>query len=246
MIRGLDERKRAKIFEPQLPLGRMTIRREENIVTGRDESVPDCVDCGVCCAFALMVPVRSAELEKLPAYWEIFANDAPEEPTIGISLPRNAENGQCVNLEGRIREKVGCSIYSDRPSVCHDFEAGSDRCHEYRRMYGIEPQLEKKFAAEMGRKLSSLPNDDLISYAVIMVDWISTVVESSVNEGEKDVVKERSQLKIVAFINDDIETPYEIHSYDPSIETWFESDFLGKSVDDAKMMVSVGEAEGIN
>lgn len=246
MIRGLDERKRAKIFEPQLPLGRMTKRRGENIVADRNGSVPECVDCGVCCVFALMVPVRSAEAKKLPAYWEVFADDAPEEPTIGILLPRNAENGQCVNLEGRIGEKVGCSIYSDRPGACHDFEAGSDRCHEYRRMYGLEPQLDGNYAAELERKLSSLPNDDLISYAAIVVDWISTVVESSVDESKKEIAKKRSQLKIVAFINDDIETPYVIHSYDPSVETWFESDFLGKSVDDAKMMVSVGEAEGIN
>ncbi len=246
MIRGLDERKRAKIFEPQLQLDHMTKLRLENIVTEPDTVIPDCVECGVCCVFPLNVPVKPVESDRLPAYWEVFADDAPEKPAIGRLLPRDAENGQCVNLEGRIGEKVGCAIYNDRPSACHDFEAGSDRCHEYRRMYGIEPQLNGKDAADMNRKLRSQANNDLISYAAIVVDWISTIVTTSTDDAESEIVRKRSQLKVIAFINDDPETPYDIHSYDPSSEIWFESDFLGLSVGDAKKMVSIAGSKGIN
>jgi Fe-S-cluster containining protein len=242
----LDERKRKTIFEPQLPLAKMTKRLAENIVTNSSEPIPDCVKCGICCSFALVVPIRSDEPNDAPVYWEIFADDAPDEPVIDQILPRDMETGNCANLDGTIGEQVGCTIYDKRPSPCREFEAGSDRCHEYRRIYGIEPQLDKATAAAICRKFETAENDDLISYAAIVVDWISTTVTSSANETEGETIKKRSQLKIVVFINDDLETPLEIHSYDPSVETWFENDLLGMSVEDAKKMVSLARSKGIN
>jgi len=242
----LDERKRKKIFETQLPLEKMTKRLAENIVTNSNEPIPDCVECGVCCSFALVVPFRSDEPNDVANYWEIFADDTPDKPVIDQMLPRNMGTGSCVNLSGSLGEKVGCTIYDTRPFVCREFEAGSDRCHEYRRIYGIEPQLDKATAAAICRKFETAENDDLISYAAIVVDWISTTVTSSANETEGETIKKRSQLKIVVFINDDLETPLEIHSYDPSVETWFKNDLLGMRVEEEKKMVSLARSKGIN
>jgi len=243
IIRGLDERKREKIFEPQLPLEKMTKWRSENIVTNLSEPIPDCVKCGACCSFALVVPLRSDEPADAADHWEIFADDTPDEPVIGKMLPRNMGTGSCENLNGKIGEEVGCAIYDKRLKACREFEAGSDRCHEYRRMYGIEPQLDASTAAEISDRLAGSENNGLITFAAIVVDWISTVVTASA-DGE-DAVSKRSQLKIAAFVDKD-ETPYQIHSYDPSVETWFENDFLGMSVEDAKKMVSDAGSKGIN
>ena len=245
IIRWLDERKRKTIFEPQLPLEKMTKRLAENIVTNSSEPVPDCVECGVCCSFALVVPIRSDEPNNVPEYWEIFADDTPDEPVIDQMPPRDMETGCCANLSGTLGENVGCTIYDKRPRACREFEAGSDRCHEYRRMYGIEPQLDAAAADANCRKLNAEPNNDLISYAAIVVDWISTVITASQDDSDGEKVRKRSQLKIVVFINDDLETPIEIHSYDPSEETWFENDLLGISVEDAKKMISSAGSKGI-
>jgi Fe-S-cluster containining protein len=244
-IRLLDERKPELMFEPQLPLGRMTKRRSENVVTDAADAVPDCVTCGVCCSFALVVPAGKTESHMLPAYWEIYPDDAPEQPPIMRIMPRDAENGHCVNLDGEIGKKVGCSVYGDRPAACRDFEAGSDRCREYRRMYGIEPQLSENEAAAFSAKLEQTPAKGVISYAAIIVDWISTVSTASADDPETTKMTKRSQLKIVAFVDED-ETPHQMHSYDPAEETWFEEEFLGMSVDDAKEMISRTGSKEIN
>src|SRR5690606_937692 len=156
-IRSLDARKPELMFEPQLPLSRMTKRRSENVVTDAADAVPDCVTCGVCCALTLIAPIEKERNEGLPEFWEIFPDDAPDEPPILRIMPRDAENGHCVNLDGEIGKKVGCSVYEDRPSACRDFEAGSDRCREYRRMYGIEPQLSEEQAAAFRARLDAMP-----------------------------------------------------------------------------------------
>lgn len=245
-IRFLDARKPELMFEPQLPLSRMTKRRSENVVTDAADAVPDCETCGVCCAFALVVPAGKNGSHKLPAYWEIYPDDAPDEPPILRIMPRDAENGHCVNLDGELGKKVGCSVYDVRPSACRDFEEGSDRCREYRRMYGIEPQLSEEQAAAFRAVLEETPPKGVISYAAIVVDWISSVSTLSMDDPTiADTATKRSQLKIVAFVDDD-ETPHQIHSYDPAVETWFEEEFLGMSVDHAKEMISRTGSKEIN
>ncbi len=244
-IRSLDARKPELMFEPQLPLSRLTKRRSENVVTDAAEAVPDCETCGVCCAFALVVPAGKNESEKIPAYLEIYPDDAPDQPPILRIMPRDAENGHCVNLGGELGKRVGCSVYDVRPTACRDFEAGSDRCREYRRMYGIEPQLPEEKAAEFRSILEETPPKGVISYAAIVVDWISSVSTMSLDDTASDIVTKRSQLKIVAFVDDD-ETPHQIHSYDPAEETWFEEEFLGMGVDDAKEMISRTGSKEIN
>ena len=244
-IRLLDARKPGLIFEPQLPLGRMTKRRSENVVTDAADAVPDCVTCGVCCSFTLIAPIEKDRNEGLPSYWEVYPDDAPDEPPILRVMPRDDENGQCVNLDGELGKKVGCSVYEHRPSGCRDFEAGSDRCREYRRMYGIEPQFSEEQAAAFRAILEETPPNGVISYTAILVDWIATVSTLSMDNAGVDAATKRSQLKIVAFVDDD-ETPHQIHSYDPAVETWFEEEFLGMSVDDAKEMISRTRSKEIN
>lgn len=43
-----------------------------------------------------------------------------------------AADGACVALEDGL-----CTIYEDRPTLCRDFEAGSDECDEARAAYRV-------------------------------------------------------------------------------------------------------------
>jgi Fe-S-cluster containining protein len=46
---------------------------------------------------------------------------------------------RCSALLGKLGRRVRCAIYDVRPRGCRLVEAGSARCHQYRRERGIEP-----------------------------------------------------------------------------------------------------------
>ncbi len=46
--------------------------------------------------------------------------------------------GRCINLRGPLGDAY-CAIYSERPSLCHEFEPGCPDCIVARRQFGIEP-----------------------------------------------------------------------------------------------------------
>jgi len=50
---------------------------------------------------------------------------------------RLTRDQHCAALEGRLGERVRCSIYALRPKACRKVEAGSSRCLEYRRDLGL-------------------------------------------------------------------------------------------------------------
>ncbi len=57
----------------------------------------------------------------------------------------NSQDQHCIALYGTPGQKVQCTIYEHRPSVCRDFEpsltAGihNPRCNKARAIFGLEP-----------------------------------------------------------------------------------------------------------
>lgn len=235
LMRRLIERENAQILEPQLPLDKLTKYFSENVVTSVAEPVPDCTTCGICCVFAPIVPVSCDDTKQLSSYWDITL-DVDSSVVINRMLPRNMENGHCANLDGAIGNHVSCTIYNERPKVCHDFEAGSDRCHEYRRIYGVEPPLSDEETFDAIGKLRGLIKAPQIEFVRILVGEMVYETEP-LAEGRISRSK-KTKLMIVAFLDDNIETPYVLHFYDPTEETWFESDFLAMSLDQARTLIA--------
>ena len=148
-------------------------------------------------------------------------------------LPR-AVDGRCGNLEGTLGENIGCSIYEDRPKVCRDFEAGSDRCHEYRRMFDLEKQLTHGEVERASKRLQQQERPELIEDVSIVST--GTVERSSFNVADGTVEYTKAeQLSIVAFLSGD--EPHELHTFESGREDWFESDVLGLSLDEAKQLI---------
>ncbi|HMJ08266.1 MAG TPA: YkgJ family cysteine cluster protein, partial [Pyrinomonadaceae bacterium] len=231
----LNEKKKQRTLEPQLPLLKLSKYVSERTVTARDVPVPDCVSCGACCAYLLFVPVSRADSERLNEFVEITLDDSEHQIAIDRVLPRNAESGHCVNLSGTLGEQAGCTIYAERPKVCHDFDAGSDRCHEYRRIYGLEPRLTDTEIEQALGRLEAVEDKERI-FEVQFVE-AGTVSRYSFTFGdeESETQSESVQLKIFVFLED--EAPREIHTFDPAEETWFESDFLSLSLAEAKQLI---------
>jgi len=235
LIGELDRRKKLSIFEPQLPLERMSKFVAESTSEASRGPIPECVTCGVCCAFALIVPVRLVDTPQLSEYWDVVSDETANEVVIQRVLPRDIATGRCSHLGGELGKEIACSIYPTRPSLCREFEAGSDRCHEYRRMYGIDPQLSEN---DLANEIASLvpPKTGIIAYAAITLDSVSRKVTFAAgDEGPVETTVE--YMRIVAVLDDDPETYHDIHTYDANNETWFESDFTGLTLAEAQQSV---------
>lgn len=225
----LNEQKKKWYQPPQLPLDRLSLKLVERTATDKAEPVPDCVTCGVCCSFALIVPVSYKDSERLTSYCDVLLDSAEDEVVIEKVLPRGRE-GRCVNLSGELGERIGCDIYPDRPQVCHDFDAGSDRCHEYRRMYGIEPQLSADEVRLAEQRLRSRARPSVIEdVTIVSVGKVERSSYSVADGTTEHTVTE--QLAIVAFL--DTDEPHELHRFEYGKERWLESDLLGLSIDGA-------------
>ncbi|MBP6002148.1 MAG: YkgJ family cysteine cluster protein [Pyrinomonadaceae bacterium] len=238
LIGDLDRRKKATIFEPQFPLERLSKFVADSVTASAKGPTPECVTCGVCCAFALIVPVRLDDTPPLKAYWDITLDGADEDIVIERVLPRDVETGYCSHLEGELTRSIGCRIYPERPFLCHEFEAGSDRCHEYRRMYGVEARLtEQELASDLANLLNIDAEKSVITFAAIAVDSVSWKASYSIEEPGRMVSAKVTYLRIVAIVDDDLEKEYEVHSYDASEETWFESDLIGMTLPEARQFI---------
>jgi Fe-S-cluster containining protein len=224
---------RPGLREPQLPLHLLSVKLAERMATAPDAPIPDCLTCGVCCLFALIVPVTHAESLKIPAYTDILLDDSDEEIVIDRMLPRASE-GRCANLEGTFGVSIGCHIYNDRPQVCRDFDAGSDRCYEFRRMYGLEPQLsDHDVNAALLRLNAREPRRKIEDVAIVSTGRIERS-SFSVTDGTVEHYS-AEQLTIVAFLDDD--EPHELHTFESGKEHWFESDLLGLTLEQARKRI---------
>ena len=172
MIRDMDRRKREAIFEPQLPLVRLSKYVDQSVTARAKDAIPDCITCGVCCAYLLIVPVQRSDTPGLTEYWDITSDGEAEDVVIERVLPRNTDDLRCKHLGGELGKSVSCSIYENRPVACRVFEAGSDRCHEYRRIYGIEPRLdEAELETDLGHILPQ--TSGIITFVVIELDSVT-------------------------------------------------------------------------
>lgn len=93
-----------------------------------------CQECGACCAYAADWPRFSleedADIARIPE-----AMIAPD----GSGMRWTGE--RCAALSGTVGEHVACTIYADRPIVCHDCVAGDEACLMARERHGMSITL---------------------------------------------------------------------------------------------------------
>lgn len=210
------------LTEPQISPEKLTKKLAENLITSAETPIPDCLTCGICCYYALCVSVTNDDQTPPENYWEIMLEDAASEIVVNKYLKRTSLN--CNYLSGKIRETVGCRIYDARPQTCRDFEAGSDRCHAYRRMYDLEPPLTETELIKAKENLHESNFDEKITFAMITEKEVTG--KTFLTAEGFSIVRETSLLQITAFLGND-ETPHIIHTFNPNEESWLEDDFLG-------------------
>lgn len=211
-----------RLREEPIPLGELSGRIEKSFVTPKDSPVPDCLDCGVCCASVLCVQVSKTDSTPEEAFWEIKIKGKNREILVDKMMRRDSESGFCVALEGELGKSISCRIYENRPELCRLFDAGSDKCHALRRAYGIEPPLAD---FEIGNALMNLLQRDskpeaekIIYHAQILETDDADICEITV------LLEDESQAKL--------------HRYNVLKETWFENDFITLTLQEAKKLVS--------
>ena len=216
----------------QIPLSRLSKLVSERVITEASAPVPDCIPCGACCIYGLVIPINRREPEPLKRYLEIALDDA-DDVVIERVFERGAD-GRCINLDGVVGQEIGCGVYPDRPQICRDFDAGSDRCFGYRRMYGIDSPLSEMELAEAERKLSGIPEKVKIRGIEIKLESTSVVFDRTATEIDKQLIEVRT-LKIVAHMSDG--EVKDIHTYDPAMESWYEHELEGYTWDEAKALI---------
>ena len=105
-------------------------------------SVPDCLTCGACCTnpqenrdegFRDWVEIEPGEvILKRKVAQKLVVRNADGVPHLRL------DGDRCAALRGKLGQRVLCSVYEIRPRACRRVEAGSERCHQYRRERNIE------------------------------------------------------------------------------------------------------------
>ena len=205
----------------QLVTDKLSSRIKNNIVTPPDAPIPDCQTCGACCQAPIAVGVRHTESVSPELYWDITTESENGEIVVDRYLRRNGETLSCAALEGAIGGHVVCTIYEDRPLMCRQFEAGSDKCHELRRAYGIEPFLTLDEMSAAQKKLDE-PSTEINPSEVIASAEIKEDPETGLRT-------------ITALMRD--RSLRQLHTYDPSIETWMQFEFDGYKLTEAQDLI---------
>lgn len=217
----------------QILLSRLSKLVAERLITEESVPIPDCISCGACCIYGLVIPINRREPEPLQKYLEITL-DGADDLVIERVLERDKTDGRCTNLAGVVGQEIGCKVYPDRPQICRDFDAGSDRCFGYRRMYGIDPLLTDAVLAEAEEKLNGRPEKVKIRGIEIKLESINVMFDRTAKEIDKQLVEVRT-LKIVAHMSDG--EVKDIHTYDPAKESWYEHELEGFMWDEAKAII---------
>lgn len=94
----------------------------------------DCRSCGACCIAAGPVAVspsdvqvprhRTRSVRRMVGFASFEADD-------GVRCMKS-DDGRCAALKGQPGVDVACVIYDRRPTVCADFQPGSQYCREAR------------------------------------------------------------------------------------------------------------------
>jgi len=237
-ISELFDRRMGELLPAQIPLEKLSGLRVESVTIAPESMVPECVGCGACCGIAMVVHIPRDHTAEIGNVWEIELEDSPTGAVVARHIPRDRETGNCVYLEGQIGETVGCGIYENRPHTCREFDAGSDKCHEYRRMYGLEPQLSQEQIADVMPRLDSRIRPEKIIFVRIVRDSTGVTYSMLVDTEFYEPPARSEKLRIEVVMNDANYSQHEIHIYDPAEEMWLESDFLGLSLEKARELVA--------
>jgi uncharacterized protein len=221
MINAMYEQIWQNLLPPQILTDGLTTKLANNIITPSDAPVPDCVTCGACCFALPCVGVRPEEKISAEDYWDITIEGTKAEIVVDRFLRRDAENFACTNLEIENGERALCRIYEQRPQICHDFEAGSDKCHTLRRAFGFEPFLTLEEMSEALEKLENKPLKSVPSETIREVKFVE------IKSGE---------LQISAYLKDgSVKT---IHVFNPQNEIWRQFEFDGLTLKQAKDLIN--------
>jgi hypothetical protein len=91
----------------------------------------DCTTCGACCAWSDTWPEFTEESDR-------HMEGIPMELCDCDNGRMACDGNRCRALEGRIGEKVACTIYPYRPLVCRQFQPGGQGCLIVRKGLGIK------------------------------------------------------------------------------------------------------------
>lgn len=219
MFVALDARKWTNLLPPQLPIEDLPTKRAKNFVTPAGAPVPDCLTCGACCAFLFAVGVKPTDATPPENVWNV--TDETGEFVIDGYLTRDTETLFCAALEKTADAQMVCGIYERRPEVCRNFEAGSDKCHAMRRIYGIEPFLTLQEMLD-ARQILKAKESEAVSPETIRDVKI-------VRQAETDC------LEIVAVLQNG--STRTLHNYDPRRESWVQFQFSGSTIEEAQRLI---------
>ncbi|MEZ5427227.1 MAG: YkgJ family cysteine cluster protein [Pyrinomonadaceae bacterium] len=223
----LYERIWGNLLPPQILTHDLSNTIKNNIITPEDAPVPDCLTCGACCGSLICVGLSPGNPISSNDYWDITREGKNGPFTVDRFIRRNEEDFSCTALEGTIGEMVGCRLYQERPSMCRNFEAGSDRCHALRRAYGLEPFLSLE---EMSAALDKISEREKKN------------APDKINEVRIREDDETELLRIIVTLNDG--STRVLHRFDPKRESWFQFEFEGKELSKAKELVASRTKKG--
>ncbi|HKP13460.1 MAG TPA: YkgJ family cysteine cluster protein [Blastocatellia bacterium] len=133
-------RRRAMSIAADEEVGLYAETLAESVIAIAEAGRPDCQTCGACCAYFHQVAVLDSDPTPRRLTWAVWDAGAVKGPKTRW-LRREPGEGHCVAFDGRVGQRAHCAVYELRPMSCRAFEAGSDRCHAVRRVYGLEPPL---------------------------------------------------------------------------------------------------------
>lgn len=103
-----------------------------------------CLSCGACCA-AFRVDFHCSDLASADAPGVPVELTVPLTATLVRMRGTDEAPPRCVALAGEIGREVGCTIYPQRPSPCHEVQLGDAHCQKARAAHGL-PALSGKMA----------------------------------------------------------------------------------------------------
>ncbi len=104
----------------------------------------DCRKCGACCVQmgpydgTAYVYLDKAEVNRMRSLGLPVVRTAMGASCLGAA-PHKGAGGRpaCVACQGKLGGGCKCSAYTDRPSVCREFENGGTLCREARELAGL-------------------------------------------------------------------------------------------------------------